>query len=120
LPFIFHDVGDFLLFEKGFEVMTHDVPPELEGYRREIDECDRALVEILGRRFGVVRKVGEMKVREKMAAVQPARAQAVKDAAVRMGQDQGLDADFMCRLYEVMIDYAHDLEHEILDRAGKD
>lgn len=100
--------------------MSESVPPELEGYRQEIDECDQALVEILARRFGVVRKVGEMKATSGMDAVQPARAQAVKDAAVRMGQEQGLDADFMRRLYEVLIDYAHDVEHEILDKAANE
>ncbi len=97
--------------------MTTDVPPQLEEYRKEIDACDQALVEALARRFEVVRKVGELKTNTDMEAIQPARAQAVKDAAVRLGQDHGLDPDFMRRIYEVLIDYAHDLEHEILDQA---
>ncbi len=100
--------------------MNTDAPPELEHYRQEIDECDQALIEVLARRFGIVRKVGEMKIDASMEAIQPARAQAVKDAAVRMGQDQGLDPDFMRRVYEVLIDHAHDIEQDILDKAGRE
>ncbi|MCB9983863.1 MAG: chorismate mutase [Rhodospirillales bacterium] len=95
-------------------------PPELEAFRREIDACDRELIEILARRFGVVRRVGQFKIGAQMEAIQPARAQAVKDRAVRLGLEQGLDPDFMRRLYEVMIDYAHDLERDILAGAAED
>ena len=90
------------------------VPAELEEYRKQIDALDQELVDVLARRFDVVRKVGEFKNGTQMEAIQPARAQAVKDAAVRLGQDQGLNPDFMRRIYEVLIDYAHDLEHEIM------
>jgi len=100
--------------------MSEAVPPELEEYRKEIDACDQALIEALARRFEVVRKVGALKIDKDMDAVQPTRAQAVKDRAVRLGQDQGLDVDFMRRLYEVLIDYAHDLEHDILNKAGRE
>ena len=94
-----------------------EVPQELQEFRKQIDACDRVLIEAVAARFEVVRKVGEFKIGTDMEAIQPARAQAVKDEAVRMGQEKGLDPDFMRRLYEVLIDYAHDLEHEILDKA---
>ncbi len=100
--------------------MDQNTPPELEAFRQQIDEYDRELIAALARRFGVVREVGAFKIGEQMEAIQPARAQAVKDAAVRMGQEQGLDPDFMRRLYEVLIDYAHDIEHEILETATQD
>ena len=96
-----------------------NVPQELEEYRKQIDALDQEIVDVLVRRFDVVRKVGELKAVSDLEAIQPARAQAVKDAAVRMGQDRGLDPDFMRRIYEVLIDYAHDLEHDILADADK-
>ena len=97
-----------------------DVPDELKKYRDEIDVCDRALVEALIRRFDVVRRVGEFKNNAQMDAVQPARAQAVKDQAIEWGVSQGLSDDFMRRLYDMVIDYAHEIEHEILDDATQD
>lgn len=97
----------------------HNVPAELEEYRKQIDALDQEIVDVLTRRFAIVRKVGELKAVRDMEAIQPARAQAVKDRAVRLGQDAGLDVNFMRSLYEVLIDYAHDIEHDILADADK-
>ena len=97
--------------------MSEPFHPQLEQYRAEIDECDQALIKTLALRFGVVRKVAELKVAENMEAVQPVRAQAVKDRAVAWGQAEGLDAGFMKMLYDLLIDHAHDLEHDIIDQA---
>ncbi|HOO81294.1 MAG TPA: chorismate mutase [Alphaproteobacteria bacterium] len=100
--------------------MNQDTPPELEVFRQQIDECDQELIDVLARRFNVVRQVGAFKVGAQMEAIQSAREQAVKDRAVRLGQELGLDSDFIRRLYEVMIDYAHDIEHEILAQDAQD
>jgi len=96
------------------------IPSELVEYRKQIDICDQDLIAVLVRRFEIVRKVGEFKAEKNMDAVQPARAQAVKDRAVLWGREQGLDPVFIRGVYEVLIDYAHDLEHEILDEADHD
>ena len=90
---------------------------QLEDFRKQIDACDEALIEALARRFDIVRKVGELKTNAGMEAIQPARAQSVKDRAVRLGQESGLDPDFMRRVYEVLIDYAHDVEHDIIGQG---
>lgn len=91
-----------------------NIPEELLAMRREIDELDQALVDVLAKRYDVVRRVGEFKTRHNMEAVQPVRAQAVKDRAVDLGTAQGLDREFMRKLYDLVIDHAHDMEHEIL------
>lgn len=94
--------------------MSEEIPPELVNFRAQIDAIDTALVDLLAQRFDVVRQVGEFKRIRNMDAVQPVRAQAVKDSAVSMGVQQGLDEAFMRKLYDALIDYAHDIEHEIL------
>ena len=94
--------------------MSDDTPKELLNFRAQIDAIDTALVDLLAQRFDVVRQVGEFKATKNMDAVQPVRAQAVKDAAVAMGVSKGLDEVFMRKLYDALIDYAHDMEHEIL------
>ncbi|MBL4805333.1 MAG: chorismate mutase [Alphaproteobacteria bacterium] len=96
-----------------------NTPPELLRMRQEIDALDKTLIDILARRYNVVRRVGEFKIKHNMEAVQPVRAQAVKDRAVDMGAAQGLDREFTRKLYDLVIDHAHDMEHEILGTTEK-
>jgi len=86
---------------------------ELEEYRRQIDALDIELIDVLARRIDVVRAVGELKAGTDISVVQPARAQAVKNRAAEMGVQKGLDEAFVRTLYDLMIDHAHDLEHDI-------
>ena len=88
---------------------------QLEEYRKEIDTLDIELIDVLSRRIDVVRKVGELKAGTDISVVQPARAQAVKNRAAEMGVSKGLDEAFVRKIYDVMIDHAHALEHEITD-----
>lgn len=88
---------------------------QLEEYRRQIDALDVELIDVLARRFAVVRAVGEWKSGRNVSVVQPARAQAVKNRAAEMAAAKGLDGDFVRELYEMMIDHAHTLEDDILD-----
>ena len=88
---------------------------QLEEYRKQIDALDIELIDVLARRIDVVRKVGDLKAVTDIAVVQPTRAQAVKDRAAEMGVSKGLDEAFVRKLYDLMIDHAHELEHDIMD-----
>jgi len=89
----------------------------LEDYRKEIDALDIELIDVLSRRIDVVRKVGELKAGTDVSVVQPARAQAVKNRAAEMGVSRGLDEAFVRKIYDLMIDHAHELEHDIVDAS---
>ena len=97
--------------------MSNQIPEQLEEYRQQIDALDAELVNVLARRFAVVRAVGELKVTEGLSVVQSARAEEVKSRAVDRGVAKGLDPEFVRALYEMMIDHAHVLEHAIKDSA---
>ncbi len=88
---------------------------ELEELRKQIDVLDVELIDVLARRIDVVRKVGELKAGTDISVVQPARAQAVKNRAAEMAVQKGLDETFVRDFYDLMIDHAHDLEHDITD-----
>lgn len=90
---------------------------DLEYYRTQIDEIDIELIDILARRFEIVRAVGALKSKTGLAVIQAERAEAVKNRAANMGQEKNLDPDFVRRLYTLMIDHAHDLEHDILEKS---
>ncbi len=92
---------------------------QLEEYRRQIDAIDVELIDVLARRFDVVKAVGRLKAGSDISVVQPARAQAVKNRAMEMGKAKGLSPDFVQALYDMMIEHAHALEDEIFEAAGK-
>lgn len=89
---------------------------ELENYRKQIDEIDIELIDILSRRFEVVRAVGNLKSQTGLSVVQSERAEAVKKRAAEMGKNKNLNPEFIRNLYELMIAHAHDLEHDILEK----
>jgi chorismate mutase-like protein len=133
---IFHDVSDRDSIEKGLVVpirfypallrlrtlekatMTasspHTQASELMKFREQIDAIDKELIDVLKRRFEVIRAVGAFKAREGIEVVQSDRAKFVIERAEKAAKDNGLDADFVRKLYEKMIEIAHEMEHEIV------
>lgn len=85
---------------------------ELAGYRQQIDALDDQIVDLLARRFEIVRAVGQLKARIKIPVVQSARVDEVKDRVGDMAAAKNLDRDFVRHLYQIMIDHAHDLEDD--------
>lgn len=100
--------------------MSEVVPKDLEECRKEIDAIDVEFINLLARRFEVVHKIGELKIRENMAVVQPQRAARVIERSGERAAEKGLDPEFVMQLYRTMIDHAHVLEHQqVEDAKGK-
>jgi chorismate mutase-like protein len=89
---------------------------ELAEYRKQIDALDNQIVELLARRFEIVRSVGRLKARIKIPVVQSARVDEVKDRVGTMAATKNLDPDFVRHLYQIMIDHAHTLEDNFSSR----
>lgn len=92
---------------------------ELEKYREQINALDRQLIDLFAKRFDIVRAVGELKAEKGIKVVQSERVVEVTDRAVQMGLEKNLDEDFIRGLYKLMIDLAHDMEHEIVEHHDK-
>jgi chorismate mutase len=90
----------------------------LEGFRREIDAIDDALVDLLVRRFGIVRAVAVVKRRERLSVVQSARAQEVVERNAARAAQGGVEPDLARRIWTLMIDEAHRIEHDIVSDDG--
>lgn len=99
--------------KRAIRPMTEPTHAELAQYRAQIDRIDEELIDALARRFEIVHAVGRLKAQKGLAVVQPQRALAVMDRAAALGREKGLDPDFVKRLYQMMIDHAHSLEHDI-------
>ncbi|TVQ82382.1 MAG: chorismate mutase family protein [Micavibrio sp.] len=87
----------------------------LAPYRVEIDTIDRELVALLVRRFKIVQQVANVKAQHNIPSLLPDRVDEVRENAAKMAEEQGLDGDFVRRLYTLMIDYACSFEDELMD-----
>ncbi|MBX2833635.1 MAG: chorismate mutase [Micavibrio sp.] len=93
--------------------MSPEAAKKLKEYREQIDKLDIEFIDVLARRFDVVRAVGQLKGDAEIPVVQGVRAEEVKERASQMGAAKGLDKDFVWALYEMMIDHAHTMEFAI-------
>ncbi|MCB9987813.1 MAG: chorismate mutase [Rhodospirillales bacterium] len=89
----------------------------LKPYRDRIDDLDDRIVDLLAERYAIIREVGHFKAGEDIPPILEDRVEEVRERAARRAADKGLDPDFVRQLYTLMIDYAHDIEKEIIKAA---
>ena len=91
----------------------------LKPYRARIDELDQQIIDLLRKRYDVIEEVGHLKFRENIASVLQDRVDEVRENAVRMASEKGLDEDFIRKLYAQLIDHSCNLEEEIIQETLK-
>jgi 4-amino-4-deoxychorismate mutase len=96
-----------------FVTETHET---LDRFRAEIDRLDKEIVRVLASRLTLCREVAEFKKQYGIPMMQPERVARVLDNACALGERSGLDPAFMRNLYREIIDYACQLEDEIIGR----
>lgn len=80
------------------EKTTHDfpqTPDELTEYRGTIDNLDAALVYLLAERFRCTRKIGQLKARLGLPAVDSQRESCQLERLGGLAKKAGLDSDFV-------------------------
>lgn len=83
---------------------------KLQEYREEIDSIDRELIELLAKRFNVVKQVWEFKKENDMPALQAWRWQEVLESRKSKALDLWVSDDFIEKVWNIIHDYALDLE----------
>jgi len=74
----------------------------LENYRREIDDIDEEIIQLMARRMRLVREIGAVKKEKNIAVLQPERFRALREALQVRGERNELSADFIAMLSEAM------------------
>lgn len=85
----------------------------LADWRRQIDEIDRKLVELLNQRSRCALEVGKIKQAENLPLYQPERERDVLENAGRANSGPLTDAAIR-RLFERIIDEARSVEREAM------
>jgi chorismate mutase-like protein len=87
---------------------------KLLRFRRELDELDDQILDVLSRRLGICREVALYKAEAGIAMMQAGRVAQVKARAVAKGKTKGLSENFVLSLYEIVITEACRIEDEII------
>ena len=90
---------------------------ELEKFRESLNRIDGDLIRLLGERFEIIEQVGQYKRTHDIAMMQPKRVDEVKDRCAKLGENYGLNGDFIRSLYTVIINEACRLEDIIIDES---
>ena len=83
--------------------------PELEAFRRSIDDLDHRILELVAERVKVVLAVGEFKRKNNLAAYDPDRERNMLDRLCSQAPDP-LDAETVRRIFERLIDESRRIE----------
>ena len=91
----------------------------LKPYRKQIDDLDNQIMKLLGRRFGVIRKVAQIKTKYELPSFLHDRVEEVRDRCVAMGKKYGINPQFVYALYSAIIYQSCGIEDEIKTKLKK-
>jgi chorismate mutase len=86
---------------------------QLDDLRQEIDALDDQMLQILARRFAVVRAVGHYKQAHGLPPLDEQRWQALLKEGLSQAELLNLPPDFITELYELIHRFALQIEVEI-------
>ena len=88
---------------------------DLSNFRAALDRIDSQLIELLGQRFEVCRKVAEFKRQNEVPMMQPDRVKEVLRRNSELAKAHAVNPEFVQELYTLVIGEACRLEDEIID-----
>lgn len=91
----------------------------LEPYRKQIDDLDHQLLELLKQRFDVIDLVSVIKQQHDIPAVLQDRVDEVRDNAVARAEEIGLDPAFIRDIWTQLIDTSCAREDDFMKDQAK-
>jgi 4-amino-4-deoxychorismate mutase len=87
---------------------------DLEGLRAQLDKTDERLLDIVRDRIQLCVRIGEYKRQHAIAMMQPHRVNAVHARAEAFAIQNGLNPEFLRKLYDTIIEETCRLEDEVI------
>ena len=93
-------------------------PPDLSALRREIDEIDQRILELLASRMRLVLSVGDLKRQHDLAVYDPERERLVLERLAQAAPSP-LTAESVRRVFERLIDESRHVEQQHVTDASR-
>jgi 4-amino-4-deoxychorismate mutase len=87
---------------------------ELERLRAQLDALDQDLLDAVRDRIRCCVRIAEVKRRHGISMMQPHRIAIVHDRAASYAAAHGIDAEFLSRLYDLIIDETCRVEDRVI------
>jgi len=91
----------------------------MKPYRQEIDALDLKLLKLLGRRFEIMREVGDYKLKHGLPPYIVDRVNEVRENAIRNGAKYGINKNFLWAFWSFLIYQSCATEEEVQDARRK-
>ena len=103
-------------------LVTRDIKQTTENLtllRQQIDRIDNELLEILSKRMGISREIGQYKKEHRMPVVQAGRYNDIIRSRVKSGEEMGMSPDFMKTILLAIHDESVRQQIEVINRQNK-
>ena len=94
----------------------HQTTENLNELRRQIDECDNDLMEVLAKRMRICREIGTFKKEHNMTILQTGRYNEILDKRGAQGSLCGMDAEFIKQVFEAIHEESVRQQMEIINK----
>lgn len=88
----------------------------LHELRRQIDECDNSIIDVLAKRMRVAREIGTYKKEHNMPILQTDRYNEILDKRGAQGALCGMDAEFIKKVFEAIHEESVRQQMEIINK----
>jgi chorismate mutase len=109
------DVLDFIL-DRLVIRDTKETTESLSVLRKQIDECDNSILEVLSKRMAISREIGKYKKEHNMTIVQTRRYNEILDKRGAQGVLCGIDSDFIRHIYEAIHEESVRQQMEVINK----
>ncbi|MFZ5988327.1 MAG: chorismate mutase [Bacillota bacterium] len=89
----------------------------LNEARAKLDEIDFEIIDILARRYSIIREIGEFKKRNKIDVMQHDRVKKILERCSEEGAKYNLSKDFIKKLFSLLIEESCLIEEEIIKNS---
>ena len=88
----------------------------MEEYRKKINKVDSEIIKLLAKRRGLSREIIRLKNENQSTIRDKTREKELLTQLVELGKKEGLDSDFVIKVFHEIIDDSVKLQNKILNR----
>ena len=88
----------------------------MEEYRKKINEVDSEIIKLLAKRRDLSREIIRLKNESRSSIRDKTREKELLNQLVELGKKEGLDSEFVTRVFHEIIDDSVKLQNKILNR----